>query len=223
MSLKSRKDSKQYSRLAVELKFIDSGKGMSEDFQKNQLFRAFSQEDPFTEGTGLGLSIVRQIVESMKGKIKVKSQQGLGTEITISMVLSRARSDAPVAAIPANISSATKGMRVALIEPSQHSNGTREANRRFQSVIRECSEDWFGAQVMSPPVFEEGLSDVAIFLEAPTIEYIVGNLDSKAIENQRNLTPVVIICQNAYDAVSLRRQIEAAINPTRKIRVLAQP
>jgi hypothetical protein len=224
VSLKSRKDGRQYSRLAVELKIVDSGKGMSDEYQKNQLFRAFSQEDPFQEGTGLGLSIVRQIVESLKGKIKIKSQQGSGTEVTISFVLPRAKSDGASAAIPASVISATKGTRIALIEPSKYSSEhTREANRRLQSAIRESSEEWFGAQVMSTQTFEDGFSEVAIFLEAPSLEYLVGNLGTQRTSDQHNLTPMIIVCQNAYDAVALRKDIEASMSAIRKIRVLSQP
>jgi hypothetical protein len=197
---------------------------MSEEYQKNQLFRAFSQEDAFAEGTGLGLSIVKQIVESLKGKIKIKSQQGLGTEVSISFVLPRARSDGSTAAIPANILSATKGVKISLIEPSKHdSDHTREANRRLQSAVRECSEEWFCAKVSSTRTFENGQCNVAIFLEAPSIVYIVGKLDTRHTDDHRNLTPVIIICQNAYDAVALKKQIDGSMNATRKIRVIAQP
>jgi signal transduction histidine kinase len=55
--------------VAFTLSVEDSGKGMSAKYQQTKLFAPFSQEDPFSSGTGLGLSIVKQIVESLKGKI----------------------------------------------------------------------------------------------------------------------------------------------------------
>ncbi|KAH7073526.1 hypothetical protein BKA63DRAFT_415498 [Paraphoma chrysanthemicola] len=63
------------SKHAVDLALSieDSGRGMSADYQRTKLFSPFSQEDPFSSGTGLGLSIVKQIVESLKGEIEVKS------------------------------------------------------------------------------------------------------------------------------------------------------
>ncbi|KAJ7058296.1 hypothetical protein C8F01DRAFT_932823, partial [Mycena amicta] len=38
----------------VELIVLDTGKGISENFRKNQLFHPFSQENPMQTGTGLG-------------------------------------------------------------------------------------------------------------------------------------------------------------------------
>lgn len=70
----------------LELSVIDSGKGITQDFLKNQLFHPFSQENPLQTGTGLGLAIVNSIVKtsSVDGSIDVTSTEGVGTEIRIS-------------------------------------------------------------------------------------------------------------------------------------------
>jgi signal transduction histidine kinase len=69
------------------LRVEDSGRGMSPEYQKSKLFSPFSQEDPFASGTGLGLSIVKQIVESLKGDIQVKSTLQVGTQIEVTLRL----------------------------------------------------------------------------------------------------------------------------------------
>ncbi|KAF8591093.1 hypothetical protein K439DRAFT_1656912 [Ramaria rubella] len=71
--------------IKLELAVLDSGKGISDDFLKNQLFQPFSQENPLQPGTGLGLAIVNSIVrsESVSGKIDVWSAENFGTEIRI--------------------------------------------------------------------------------------------------------------------------------------------
>jgi signal transduction histidine kinase len=69
------------------LRVEDSGRGMSLEYQKSKLFSPFSQEDPFASGTGLGLSIVKQIVESLKGDIEVKSTLQVGTQIEVTLRL----------------------------------------------------------------------------------------------------------------------------------------
>ncbi|KAG9588495.1 hypothetical protein KCU97_g8312, partial [Aureobasidium melanogenum] len=74
-------------KMDVVFRVVDSGKGMSEDFQKNRLFVPFSQEDSFQPGTGLGLSIVRQIVDSLGGTIDIKSVQDVGTEVDVRLSL----------------------------------------------------------------------------------------------------------------------------------------
>ena len=66
----------------------DTGKGISQDFLKNQLFHPFSQENPLQTGTGLGLAIVNSIIRSssVEGKVDVWSSESVGTDIKISFM-----------------------------------------------------------------------------------------------------------------------------------------
>ncbi|KAF8623646.1 hypothetical protein AX17_007345 [Amanita inopinata Kibby_2008] len=75
-------------KVKVELSVIDTGKGISQNFLKNQLFHPFSQENPLQTGTGLGLAIVSSIVtsDSVNGKIDVRSEEGAGTEIRVTFL-----------------------------------------------------------------------------------------------------------------------------------------
>ncbi len=64
-----------------KIKIKDNGKGMSKEVRE-RLFEPF-----FTTkktGTGLGMTIVKKIIEDHNGSISVKSEEGKGTEITIS-------------------------------------------------------------------------------------------------------------------------------------------
>ncbi|KAF8348878.1 hypothetical protein F5887DRAFT_948130 [Amanita rubescens] len=76
------------NKVKVELSVVDTGKGISQNFLKNQLFHPFSQENPLQTGTGLGLAIVSSIVssESVKGTIDVRSEEGAGTEIRVTFL-----------------------------------------------------------------------------------------------------------------------------------------
>ncbi|OJT04860.1 Sensor histidine kinase AruS [Trametes pubescens] len=73
-------------KVRLELAVIDTGKGISQHFLKNQLFHPFSQENPLQTGTGLGLAIVNSIVRSpsVDGKVDVWSAEGVGTEIKVT-------------------------------------------------------------------------------------------------------------------------------------------
>jgi signal transduction histidine kinase len=70
----------------LELKVVDTGKGIGEEAQKN-LFNAFTQEDNSTTrlygGTGLGLSISSKLAKLMGGEIKLLSNINDGTEISL--------------------------------------------------------------------------------------------------------------------------------------------
>lgn len=66
----------------------DTGKGMSKEFL-TRVFTPFEQESSSTArqygGSGLGLSITKNLVDLMGGSIKVKSQEGVGSEFTVSL------------------------------------------------------------------------------------------------------------------------------------------
>lgn len=66
----------------------DNGIGMSKEFQKH-LFEAFTREESATvsgiQGTGLGMAISKNIVDMMGGTIGVESEEGKGTEYTVSI------------------------------------------------------------------------------------------------------------------------------------------
>ena len=71
-----------------EFHIKDNGIGMSEEFQKH-IFEQFARERTSTvskiQGTGLGLAITKSLVDMMGGGITVKSEQGKGSEFTISL------------------------------------------------------------------------------------------------------------------------------------------
>ncbi len=70
-----------------EFSIKDTGIGMSEDFVLH-IFEPFERERTTTisgiEGAGLGMAITKNIVDMMNGTIDVKSEQGVGTEFTVS-------------------------------------------------------------------------------------------------------------------------------------------
>ncbi len=65
----------------------DNGIGMSKEFVEH-IFEPFERERNSTiskiQGTGLGMAITKNIVDMMNGFISVKSEQGVGTEFTLS-------------------------------------------------------------------------------------------------------------------------------------------
>lgn len=71
----------------------DNGIGMSREFI-DHIFEDFSRENTSTEsgvdGTGLGMSIVKKLVDRMGGFINVESEQGVGTTVTVELLLPKA-------------------------------------------------------------------------------------------------------------------------------------
>lgn len=76
-------------RLPLTFTVKDNGIGMSEDFQKNRMYKTFEQEhnneSSSEAGTGLGLSITKRLVEQMGGTIDCESKLGKGTVFTVKL------------------------------------------------------------------------------------------------------------------------------------------
>lgn len=70
----------------------DNGIGMSREFQK-KMFQPFAQEErkiAGMNGTGLGLAIVKNLVDLMRGSIRVESSIGDGTSFWVELDVSAA-------------------------------------------------------------------------------------------------------------------------------------
>ncbi|WP_439481888.1 7TM diverse intracellular signaling domain-containing protein [Cyclobacterium plantarum] len=68
----------------VVIKIEDNGPGMPSQVRE-KIFEPFFTTKPVGKGTGLGLSIVYTIIQNHKGKIKVDSEDKMGTTFTIEL------------------------------------------------------------------------------------------------------------------------------------------
>ena len=83
-----REISEDDERVFYEFGCSDNGIGMSEKFA-GHAFEMFSQENKTSrtqyEGTGLGLAIAKKITERLGGTIEIKSKEGCGTTVTMTI------------------------------------------------------------------------------------------------------------------------------------------
>jgi len=77
----------------VVIEITDNGKGMPREVRK-KIFDPFFTTKPVGVGTGLGLSVSFSIIEKHNGKIKVASEEGVGTTFTIRLPLKEMRTEA---------------------------------------------------------------------------------------------------------------------------------
>lgn len=74
--------------VTFEFKVTDNGVGMSPSFVEH-IFEPFEREKSsakhVVQGSGLGMAITKNIVDMMGGTISISSQQGVGTEITVTL------------------------------------------------------------------------------------------------------------------------------------------
>ena len=104
-----------------EFHIKDNGIGMSEEFQKH-IFEQFARERASTvskiQGTGLGMAITKSLVDMMGGRITVKSEQGKGSEFTISLrfPIGEAKTEQTP---PAAKASASAGKKLLVVEDNE--------------------------------------------------------------------------------------------------------
>ena len=72
------------SNKLIQVSIKDTGQGIPENIRQ-KIFDPFFTTKGVGKGTGLGLSICQSIIEKHKGNIKVKSEEGKGTEFIISL------------------------------------------------------------------------------------------------------------------------------------------
>jgi signal transduction histidine kinase len=71
----------------IEIRIRDNGNGIPRDIRE-KIFQPFFTTKPTGQGTGLGLSLAYDIVKAHGGKLKVKTEEGVGSEFIIELLIS---------------------------------------------------------------------------------------------------------------------------------------
>ena len=104
--------------VTVQFTIADTGRGISEEFQK-EMFEPFTR-DPGDEssitGTGLGLPIVKRLTDMMGGSISVQSQVDVGTTFTVVLPFRRDTEQNEAAGGTPVHQESLHGMHVMLVE-----------------------------------------------------------------------------------------------------------
>ncbi|KAJ3714916.1 atypical/HisK protein kinase [Lentinula guzmanii] len=149
------------NKVRVELSVHDTGKGISQNFLKNELFHPFSQENPLQAGTGLGLAIVNSIVtsESVGGKVDVWSEENVGTEIKITFPAEIAEVDEVVETGPLKLDDSNPPPTVSLVGFENPHKGIQ----LLRSVLKMYITAWWGLEVRETN--DDELGDIVILNE----------------------------------------------------------
>ncbi|WP_114784060.1 PAS domain S-box protein [Botryobacter ruber] len=74
---------RRYGKSSTAISITDNGTGMDMEKVKDSIFTLYKRFHPHVEGKGIGLFLVKAQVESLGGRIKVKSKPDAGTTFTI--------------------------------------------------------------------------------------------------------------------------------------------
>lgn len=190
----------------VEVIIRDSGRGMSNGFLQKHLFKPFAQEDSFVPGAGLGLSITKQIVDHLGGKIVVRSEKDVGTEVAMYLPLELNQNPGgPEDEVMQMAREAAKDKTICLLNPTDLGRrpGEQQFSRLSMSFATMC-RNWFGLKFIESSSIAVK-ADVFMYAEPPPIEYLLKHhserRDAGLGEKEAAL---LIICTNAFEAASLR-------------------
>ncbi|KAI5247531.1 hypothetical protein E4T43_02035 [Aureobasidium subglaciale] len=221
-------------RPIAQLSVVDTGRGMSKDFLRTKLFRAFSQEDDLTEGTGLGMSMVARIVKAWKGKVNVRSTKGQGSmvSVTMPMKLTRRSHSAELDGLqPVSPTNALTGLSVHVLGSPQVFDRDPIAAGRYQQLValaKMCST--MGLQCAGPSWQHIDGKDFVIVAECD-LPHLVAMLsgariaqtaEEKVMVDHLRGKPIVVLCRDYISARMLRgSQIEQLVRG--RVEFVAQP
>jgi signal transduction histidine kinase len=198
--------------IELSLSVEDSGRGMSQEYQRTKLFSPFSQEDPFSSGTGLGLSIVKQIVESLKGEIEVRSTQNVGTAVKINIRLpigqrENAQQDHALVRAPQEL----KGTSVSIVCDMTDTHGGERGLKTKESMENACKN--FDMNIVEAKLSNRvnSLKDVDFLLtDSPSLFQLVQNANA-SLANKAPLG-VVCICTDTSQKIAVEKGIAKQID-----------
>lgn len=197
----------------AELRFVisDTGIGVA-SAARERIFEPFAQAESSTTrrfgGTGLGLAIVRRLVSLMGGQIELKSEPGVGTTFTFTIVLRRAPEQA---AQRSALSEGATGPRISLaLAPSVLLAEDNAVNREvltemLQHIGCHVTAVENGAQVLAA-VAKRSFDAILMDCQMPVMDGHTAAKELRALERATHQEPTFIIAITADATAENRRR-----------------
>jgi signal transduction histidine kinase len=213
----SQEDSRRPStQKIIKLTVSDTGCGIGKDFLQHSLFQPFSQENAMSPGIGLGLSLVKKMVSQLRGRIKVRSSEGEGTTIQVTLPYdssTHVSQDSP-GLLPEQDElfqkqlSDLQGLRISIdgFDLTWGSEG--------RSLVEMVCQRWLGLRLVS----DEGISpDVLLRSEDGLVR------PDNSLISPLAKVPMIVVCRDAAAAWQLYKAYETIDYAGRVVEFVSQP
>ena len=230
ITLVLRVDAVQMHELQFSVLVEDTGCGISDDYQRNFLFKPFFQESNLSPGSGLGLSIVKQITDDLRGHIRLSSSKGKGTQVQVTLTTPAISNKKVITSVPQKpmseetIRQGLAGLRIRILTSATASDvsqrGEIATNAECQQArsLEQLGADWYGVDIAVLPSWYPGAADIVVLLE-PDFRSLK-QIEAESAGSKRH--SVLLVASDSVEMSALRS--DDRISGTRLvIEVLAQP
>ncbi len=203
-----------YGRYILQIR--DNGIGMSTEFQEH-IYDLFARERSSTvsqvSGSGLGMAIVKKYVDLMGGDITVDSQQGVGTEVVVSVDLKWTDAkELSVAAPTKDSAKLLRGRRALVVDDNS-------LNREIACVILEelgmvvdTADNGEEAIRLLTDCPDNNYDFVLMDMQMPIMDGVTATKQIRASDRAYLKTvPIIALTANAFNE-DIRACLEAGMN-----------
>ena len=197
----------------------DTGIGMSEEFLEH-IYEAFTRESTSTisgiQGTGLGMAITKELVELMKGKIKIDSKLGEGTKVSIHFDFRIADENFVESKSIEDLSSLLIDKYVLLVEDNELNREiAKDILEDMQMVVDTAEDGIFAVEKIVDLTKDESkrrYDFVLMDIQMPKMDGYKATTEIRNIDNKyAKSVPIIAMTANAF-AEDKQKAIESGMN-----------
>jgi len=185
----------------MRVAITDTGLGIPAE-KIDRLFGRFSQLDAAMNrkygGSGLGLAICKELVELMGGSITVRSEAGVGSSFTFSVLAPRVSQalDEPRSRIAAAPPPSHADLKVLLVDDVlENRELVRTLLEREGVHVEEAEDGRYGVQAADKQPYDVILMD----MQMPGLDGLAATREIRASNGPNRNTPILALSANVFD------------------------